>query len=227
MITTINLTPMPPPADPSTTVLATRCGLTLIAAFGLFTWLFLAAGNRFWGCLSGSVIILCTLAVAAEYDGMRAAMQSGHAHHALKTLVIGVLSALILYAIFYAGNLAARQLLPFGAAEIEAVYRQGLRTPRWIVALLLLILVGPGEEFFWRGYVQRRLTAHYGRTGTLLAVFAYTGVHAATGNLTLILAAFVCGAFWAALYRRYNSVWINIVSHGVWAVAIFVWFPMK
>ncbi len=226
MITTINLGPMPSPAAPTPAGLAFRCGLTLIAAFGLFTWLFLGAGNRFWLCLSGSVLILCTLAVLAEADGMRDTLRSGHANRAAKTLGIGVLSALVLYAIFYAGNLAARQLFPFGAAEIEAVYRQGARTPRWIVALLLLMVVGPGEEFFWRGYVQRRLTANYGRTGTLLAVLAYTGVHLATVNLTLILAALVCGAFWATLYRLYDSVWINIVSHGVWAAAIFVWFPM-
>jgi len=93
---------------------------------------------------------------------------------------------------------------------------------------VLVLIVGPGEELFWRGYVHRRLSASMNPMAAFtLAVLAYTGVHLATGNLTLILAAAVCGSFWSLLYQRLGAIWINIISHALWAAAIFVWWPMK
>ena len=96
-----------------------------------------------------------------------------------------------------------------------------------MIALLLIFVVGPGEEFFWRGYVQRRLVAEFGAPGLVASVLAYGGAHIVTGNLMLVLAALACGGFWAFLYHRYDSLRINMISHAVWAVAIFVLFPMS
>ncbi len=203
-------------------------GLVLIA-FGLFAYLFLGAGDVFWPVLALSVAGLCAAAILAEPDGMRDVLRSDSRSHRspIIVLVSGAGSAALLYGVFALGNLLVRRFLPFGAAEIEAVYHQGAGTPRWIVAILLLAVVGPGEEIFWRGYVQRRWSAELGCVGFALSILAYTGVHVATGNLTLILAAFVCGGFWALLYRYVGSLRINIVSHALWAAAIFVWWPLR
>lgn len=207
--------------------LIARCALAVLLAFGLFAFLFLRANIWFWPWLALSVVVLCASAILAEPGNMRAVLGQAGVRAGVKTLLLGVLSAAVLYGVFVVGNLAARRLFSFGPAEIEAVYRQGVQTPRWIVALLLLVVVGPGEEIFWRGYVQRRLSAELGRAGLTLSILAYTGVHLATANLTLILAALVCGVFWTLLYRLYGSIWINIVSHATWAVAIFVLCPME
>lgn len=196
-------------------------------AFALFAYLFLWAEAWFWPWLAASVTALCAVAFLSEPRVMRAALASGGRYSGVAAAVAGAASALLLYGVFFVGNIAARRLFPFGAAQIEAVYNQGAHTPRWIVALLLLAVVGPGEEIFWRGYVQRRLTAAWGNTGLVLSFLAYTGVHLATANLTLILAALVCGVFWALLYRLFGSLRINIVSHALWAAAIFVWWPMR
>lgn len=207
-----------------------RCAGLVLAAFGLFAYLFLWAGEAFWLVLALSVSGLCAAAILADPDGMREVVRPADraTRPPISVLLWGAGSAALLYGIFALGNLAARRLFPFGAAEIEAVYHQGGQTPRWIVAFLLLLIVGPGEELFWRGYVQRRLRLAIGpATGLVLAVLAYTGVHLATGNLTLVLAAFVCGAFWSLLYQCLGSIRINIVSHALWAAAIFVWWPMK
>jgi membrane protease YdiL (CAAX protease family) len=45
-------------------------------------------------------------------------------------------------------------------------------------------------------------------------------------NLMLIAAAAVCGAFWSLMFMRYKSIWLNIVSHVVWDVMIFLVWPL-
>ena len=78
---------------------------------------------------------------------------------------------------------------------------------------------------FWRGYVQRRLTARLGFWGVALSAMAYGVVHLASGNLMLIAAAFACGAFWGLLFLRFRSIHVNIVSHALWDVAVFILWP--
>ena len=43
----------------------------------------------------------------------------------------------------------------------------------------------------------------------------------------LVMAALVAGVVWGGLYRLYpRRMWAIIVSHAVWDVAVFVWFPI-
>lgn len=203
-----------------------RCILGLVLAWVLFSLLFLWGGKHFWLLLSLAAGLLGMTAWAAEPTEMRAEFRPTHVSGIAGTLVLGLISAAILYAVFFVGNLAARTLLPFGGPQIEAVYDLGQNTPRSLVAALLITVVGPGEEIFWRGYVQRRLAGSFGDRGIVASVLAYGAAHVLTGNLMLILAALVCGAFWAFLYDRYRSLYVNMVSHGAWAATIFVLFPM-
>ena len=95
-----------------------------------------------------------------------------------------------------------------------------------ILSILMLLVIGPGEELFWRGYLQRKFSMKYGRwTGLAMALVLYTGVHIFTGNLMLILAAFICGLFWASMFLKYNSMLINVVSHTVWDLVVFLVLP--
>ncbi len=144
----------------------------------------------------------------------------------VEAVVFGLLTAALLYGVFYLGNAAAEALAGFARAQVARVYefRQGAPTGR-IVALLVLV-IGPGEEVFWRGYVQRRLVGLWGMAGLALSVAAYGLVHAASGNLMLVVAALVCGAFWGLLYLRFRSIWLNIISHVAWDVAVFVLWPI-
>jgi hypothetical protein len=94
------------------------------------------------------------------------------------------------------------------------------------VVLLIALLIGPGEELFWRGFFQENAGARIGRpAGFILASLLYTSVHLASGNIMLILAAAVCGVFWGWLYLRFRSPLLNGVSHTVWDLLVFVVFP--
>ena len=141
---------------------------------------------------------------------------------ALLGTVVGVL---ILYLIFLIGNDLATFFLAFGQSGISGIYGLGEKADMRMIAFLLVLIIGPGEEFFWRGYLQRRLTKEYGKIGVPFVILAYAGVHLASGNMMLILAAFSAGVFWGLLYHYYRNLWASIVSHALWDLAAFILFP--
>lgn len=96
------------------------------------------------------------------------------------------------------------------------------------MTLLILLLIGPGEEFFWRGFIQRRWQNRFGPlAGWVLASALYSLVHLGSGNVMLVLAALVCGLFWGGLYLRCRSLLSVAVSHALWDILIFVLFPLE
>jgi hypothetical protein len=62
--------------------------------------------------------------------------------------------------------------------------------------------------------------------GYILTTLIYAGVHVFSGNLILILAALVAGAFWGALYLWKRDLLIQITSHSFWSAFIFAVFPI-
>ncbi|MBX5463973.1 MAG: CPBP family intramembrane metalloprotease [Clostridia bacterium] len=142
--------------------------------------------------------------------------------------VLGAGSAALLYALFALGNLLSRRLLPGAGLQIGAIYAIRHGTPVGLVALLLLLLIGPGEEIFWRGWVQRQLEARLGENrAMLLTVVLYTGIHLSTGNPMLILAALAAGLVWSLMYRLFHRLWPNLISHALWDMAAMALFPFR
>jgi hypothetical protein len=91
----------------------------------------------------------------------------------------------------------------------------------------MLFLIGPGEELFWRGFLQRRLQKGLGQwRGFILATMIYAFIHVGSGNVMLVLAAGVCGLFWGFLYLRFHSMLLNAISHTLWDVSIFLLLPV-
>ncbi len=95
----------------------------------------------------------------------------------LKEISIGVGSAVLLYFIFFAGRyvLDTFGIIPNHSQNISSVYANKEIFPGWVVAMLLFFPIGFGEEFFWRGYLQRYLSAKHGKwVGFGLTVLFYT-----------------------------------------------------
>ncbi len=179
----------------------------------------------FWAWLASNIVIVVALGFAIDRgygQRLKEDLRSG----LLRKVGIGVVSAMALYALFAAGRAAALGLLPFAPEGIARVYALRSGVPLLRVVLLLAFLIGPGEELFWRGFFQESLGVGTGRpAGFILASLLYTSVHLASGNLMLILAAAVCGVFWGWLYLRFRSPLLNIISHTVWDLLVFVVFP--
>jgi len=179
----------------------------------------------FWAWLALNIVILAVLSFAFD-RGYGRRLKEDLGSGLVRKLSIGVASAAALYAVFAVGRLVALRILPFAASGISNVYALIAGVPALRVALLIGLVIGPGEELFWRGFFQERASATTNPAfGFALAALLYTAVHLASGNVMLVLSAAVCGIFWGWLYFRFRSPLLNAVSHTLWDLAVFVLFP--
>jgi len=145
----------------------------------------------------------------------------------LKAVLTGIISAFLLYGIFYVGNVFSRLLFDFAGVQIASIY--GIRSAGATlpIFLVLFFITSPGEEIFWRGFLQRWAMDKYGRLkGFLLASLFYAAVHIVSGNFMLVMAALVAGLFWGFMYFREENIIPLIISHALWTVGIFLFFPV-
>lgn len=191
----------------------------LACAYGAFALTFRGPRERFWSRMTRTGVCLGTVAVAGDRS-LRSLTFTA------RDLVRGASSAGGLYVIFRVGDVMARKVMPRGADDIGDVYAlRSLASPSAIAARLALV-IGPAEELFWRGLIQRRLESRHGvPTGTALAAAVYGGAHLVAGNATLIGAATVAGAYWSALAASGARVESLIASHVIWDVVIFLIAP--
>ena len=195
---------------------------TMAAAFALWYWTFAWPGGNFWLKLTCSASLLAWAGWFYSRREWKALFAFRPRH-----LGVGIASALLLYAIFWVGREVSTLLFPFAAGQIASVHAtKSQLDARWI-ALLLFFLMGPAEEIYWRGFVQRRLVERWGvRAGVLGTAIVYALVHAVSWNFMLVGAAGVCGLFWGVLYQREKSLVPVILSHSLWDVLIFILIPI-
>jgi hypothetical protein len=193
-------------------------GAFILATLGwaiTFGW----AGGNFWIKIGLSVIAVTLYSLFWQRPKIT---------FQLRSFVIGFLSAAVLYLIFFLGDKLAPFILPESKAQVGGIYALGEGTSNALIFLLLFFITGPGEEIFWRGFLQDRLMTRWGRMGGFLITTAvYAGVHLFSGNLLLILAALVAGSFWGLLYLWKKNLLIQITSHSFWSAVIFAVAPVQ
>ena len=88
--------------------------------------------------------------------------------------------------------------------------------------------ISSGTLIFWRGYVQKTLQAKWSpNVGFAVTTAIYALVHLGSCNFMLVMAALVAGLAWGLLYRLFPQKFFAIIlSHALWDVAVFVWFPI-
>ena len=146
----------------------------------------------------------------------------------MRSFSLGFLSAVVLYFLFYAGHLLAPYILPGAKTQVGGIYFLGEGTSKVLIFLLLFFITSPGEEIFWRGFLQDRLMKKWGDLpGFAAATLVYTAVHVFSFNLMLVLAALVAGAFWGILYLWKRDLLIQITSHSFWSAVIFAVAPIR
>ncbi len=177
---------------------------------------------NFWVDITGASLLLAAVAVYYGRDELK-----GLFFYRPGMFVAAMAGAVFLYVIFVIGGWASRELLPFAAQQIADVYEIRGLAPSWAMAVLLAIVIAPCEELFWRGYVQSALTFQFDDVrGWLLTALAYALVHIWSWNLMLVASALVVGLFWGYLFYRYKSLLPALISHVLWDLAVFVYYPI-
>lgn len=145
-----------------------------------------------------------------------------------RDLLVGIGSAGALYGVFRVGDLMARRIMPSGTQDIDSIYQLRHAAPRPAIAAALGLVIGPGEEIFWHGFVQRNLQRRYGRVPAwLLTSTVYGLIHLVSENLTLTGAAGTAGLFWGGIFAREQRLAPLIVSHISWDIWIFLIAPTQ
>lgn len=207
--------------------------LALAIGLAAFFWFYMfspwtSGRPNFWLVMSAAAVVLSSLCLAFTPD--RKALLK--IEKPLLQVAAGVIIAFALWGIFWIGDKLSAMIFDFARGEVDAVYAMKTGLPQWGIALLLLFLIGPAEELFWRGYVQRTLSRIL--TGKRAADFAfllttlvYALVHIWSFNFMLVMAAMVAGAVWGLIYRlRPGLLPALVVSHALWDALVFVIYPI-
>lgn len=187
----------------------------------------------FWLEMSLAAVILTCISIWGTAPVRKAGKCARYSFRAcFKKAIVqtaeGVAIALALWGIFWIGDKLSGLIFDFARGQVDSVYMMKEGTSPALIASLLLFLIGPAEEFFWRGYVQATL----GRlTNPDLAFVITTAIYALahiwSGNFMLVMAALVAGGVWGLIYRVKPALLpALIISHAVWDALVFVVFPI-
>ena len=130
--------------------------------------------------------------------------------------ILGVAS----FVAFLLVYLAARHVPGVSAALDSVLGKADAGSPALV--LVVAIVNGTAEEFFFRGAVHAALEP---RHPALLSTLIYVAVTAATGNVALIAAAAVMGAVFSLERLSTRSVLAPVITHVTWSTLMLVALP--
>lgn len=202
-----------------------RLLFTIILATVLWTVMFspwTAHYVNFWWMMTASACVLSLCATIFAPGWWR------HVRLTPSNIFWGVVIAVALWGVFWVGDKLSQLMFDFARPQVDTIYGMKEGESPWLLTVLMLFLIGPAEEIFWRGYVQHNLSLRWNpNLGFVVTTLVYALVHAGSMNFMLTMAAMVAGAAWGLLYRLFPERFAAIIiSHALWDVAVFIWFPI-
>ena len=197
----------------------------VLLAFALWFFLFSPWTKgmvNFWIAISLASLILSIIALSIRKQII------SELKFNWQSFVAGIFIAAALWGVFWLGDKISSMMFGFEKSQVANIYSMRDGHNKWLIAMLLLLIMGPAEEIFWRGYVQKTLqTIINPNAGLIIGVILYSLAHIWSFNFMLIMAALVAGLVWGAIYRFFpKSLPALIISHSLWDVMVFVVFPI-
>ncbi len=146
----------------------------------------------------------------------------------LSNILTGVALAAALWGVFWLGEFFSTLLFDFARPQVDMIYGMKDGENPWVLTALMLLIIGPAEEIFWRGYLQKNFSRKWNPDKAfIVTTLMYSLVHISKFNFMLIMAAMVAGIVWGLAYRFFpEKLGAIIVSHALWDCAVFIWFPI-
>ena len=177
---------------------------------------------NFWWMMTSSA---CTLSLLATFFGRD---WWKDVRIDLSNILLGIAIAVALWSVFWIGDKLSQLMFNFARPQVDIIYGMKDGESPLLLTLLMLFLIGPAEEIFWRGYIQKSFSQYWNpNVGMVVTTAIYSLVHAGSCNFMLTMAALVAGLAWGIMYRFFPEKFgAIIISHALWDVAVFIWFPI-
>ena len=177
---------------------------------------------NFWWMMTASA---CTLSLLATFFG-RGWWKDLRID--LSNILLGIAIAVALWSVFWIGDKLSQLMFNFARPQVDIIYGMKDGESPLLLTFLMLFLIGPAEEIFWRGYIQKSFSQYWNpNVGMIVTTVIYSLVHAGSCNFMLTMAALVAGLAWGIMYRFFPEKFgAIIISHALWDVAVFIWFPI-
>ena len=121
---------------------------------------------NFWYTMTCSALTLTTLSTIWCREWLKDLRFSPRA------VAAGLSIAFALWWVFWTGDKVSQWMFGFARSQVDMIYSMKGGTPPAVIAVLLLLVIGPAEEIFWRGFIQRRMMARWGANAGLIAATA-------------------------------------------------------
>ncbi|MGE6258543.1 CPBP family intramembrane glutamic endopeptidase [Heyndrickxia sporothermodurans] len=143
-----------------------------------------------------------------------------------KYLFHGIISGIGLYLVFWFGDWIISYISPYLEKKIINIY--DLLSPKWVWHYFVLVFIMvPGEEIFWRGFIQKRLMRHItGWSPVLITAFLNASVYIYFENIMLMFAAFFSAFIWGTIYLNSKSLPLLIISHLTFDLLLIIVLPL-
>jgi membrane protease YdiL (CAAX protease family) len=145
------------------------------------------------------------------------------------SIAFGVVSAALLYLVYFAGGAAVDTFHPLGvtSASETAIYSliASPSNPVYLQAAVLLF-DSAGYESFFRGVLQARLQPRYGIYSAPAIALLDAAVHVITLNPIWVGGTFISDLAWGLTYHYGKGTQASFTSHILWDLAIFMVRPV-
>lgn len=187
--------------------------------------------TNFWLTMAFSAVVLTT--IAFKFGGKAGIWNNQGVEKPHTQILAGAVIAFAMWGVFWLGDKISAALFDFARGQVDLVYSMKSGLPVWLIAVLLLLVIGPAEELFWRGYVQKTFVRtlsgcrHPETAAFIVTTIIYALVHIWSFNFMLVMAAFVAGFVWGLIYKlRPSLLPALVVSHALWDALVFVILPI-
>lgn len=93
--------------------------------------------------------------------------------------------------------------------------------------LLLMLIIAPGEELFWRGFIQQKLKAYMSPFFAVVTAALLFGFSLSFSGFWLgVIAACFSGFIWGLLYEWKRSMPLIIIAHITMTILLFLVLPL-
>ena len=145
----------------------------------------------------------------------------------IRFLVLALIVAILLYLVFFAGNLGIKAfpLMGVSTASEQSIYGLFNNVPLPIL-IVVFILDAVGFESYFRGNILNNLSQRIGIGSVFAAAALDAAIHFSTFNPLFPATTFVADTVWGFYYYKTRDLSSTIACHFIWDIMIFVLIPI-